>query len=170
MINRASILYSKLLRALKLEYWQLYSVQEWVSVLFVSIRYNPDNLSRRYRFVSYSLVQSLPVESGEYRMFEGDRWLDVEVDLFALDTELGLSTFLVRSLEKSPRTWEFHSFGGRLSRSFDGNGDLVPRCQLRGISFSPVPDSAKEAIDRVLASLAGKAPCARVRSEREAMV
>lgn len=165
MINRASILYSKLLRVLKLDYWQLSDIQEWATCLFVGIRSNPANLSRRYRFVSYSLVQSLPVESGEYRMFEGDRWLDVEVDLFALNTELGLSTFLVRSLEKNPRTWEFHSFKGRLTRGFNWEGELVSRQILRAIEFKPSPKDST--IDRVLASLAGKAPKARVRSEWE---
>jgi hypothetical protein len=165
MINRKAVLFSKLIQALRLEYWQLGDIQEWANCLFIGVRFNPNNLSRRYRFVSYSLVQSLPVESGEYRMFEGDRWLDVEVDLFALDTELGLSTFLVRSLEKSPRTWEFHSFKGRLTRGFNWEGELVSRQILRAIEFKPSPKDST--IDRVLASLAGKAPRARVRNERE---
>jgi hypothetical protein len=155
----------RLARALGIEPGRFLQVEEWANCLFVVFRSAKSTMKRIARFVSYATTQSLPTESGEHFMHEGDRRLRVEVDLFALDTDLGLSTFLVRSIEKSPRFWEFHSFSGKLTRGFDGSGNLVPRCQLRAISFSPVPNEARDAVDRVFASLAGKAPKARVRSE-----
>jgi hypothetical protein len=97
-------------------------------------------------------------------MIEGDRRPRCEVDLLALDTELGLSTFIVRSLEKSPRTWEFDTFRGQITRGFDWEGELIPRQILPAIEFKPVPS---DSIDRVFLTLTGKLPKARVRSERE---
>jgi hypothetical protein len=157
----------RLARALGIEPGRFLRVEEWANCLFIVFRSAKSTMKQIARFVSYKSIQSLPTESGEYFMTEGDRRLRVEVDIFALDSELGLSTFLVRSIEKSPRTWEFHTLEGRLTRGFDWNGDLIPRCQLRALSFSPTPNTAKDAMDRLFASLSGKAPRARVRSEWE---
>lgn len=164
MIQRVFHLKRAIARALGFnDIERIIEIQQWSSVLWVRLKSSRSIWKSICRFVSYRAVQSLPTQSGEHYMIEGDRRLRVEVDLVSSGE---LSSFIVRSIEKSPRVWEFHALNGKLTRAFDWNGDLVPREVLRGIAFEVIEKTRSNWVDLALDATRKL----RIKSEREVMI
>lgn len=159
MIQRIFWLKRQIARALGIEIEGITEIQKWESVLWVRMKSSRSVWKSVCRFVSYRAIQSIPTASGEYYMVEGDRRLRVEIDLISSGE---LSSFIVRSIEKSPRIWELDAIGGKLWRGFDWNGDLVPREILRGIAFEAIPPASSNWVDLVLSGQKN-----RIKSEGE---
>jgi hypothetical protein len=145
--QRIIALQYRVAKALAIAPQRIIRFEEWANCLFIVIQSAHSSMKRLARFVSYKAIQNIPADSGEYLMIEsvdsreGKRTIQVEVDLVSSgDGEL--ASFVVRSIEESPRIWQFDAFRGKLTRGFDWEGNLIPRSVLRCIGFAPAPDTS----------------------------